>query len=229
MTERAGRPASRLGWFPGRRLFRFARRWRSTPALVLVIVGLWGGCSVERHYAVLSVFFDGVPDPNAPKRPVRGTGEVAVGIVSSHLAFEERRCDECHAQTARFSFSVDGFTGLDGTVCLKCHAEVTSEHPDMHGPVVANACLWCHEAHESPFAHLLRTEGPEMCLSCHEFAEDVDARVPEHQDLTRDCLECHGAHGGNDQYFLNPVEPAMSEEATGPTSDEAGPAEQREQ
>ena len=40
--------------------------------LVAVSVMLIGGCSAERRYRVLSLFFDGVPDPNAPPGSRRG-------------------------------------------------------------------------------------------------------------------------------------------------------------
>ena len=35
-------------------------------ALALMPATLWLGCSVEKNYKILSFFFDGVPDPNAP-------------------------------------------------------------------------------------------------------------------------------------------------------------------
>jgi predicted CXXCH cytochrome family protein len=196
---------------------------------LLLAAATWGGCSVEEHYALLSVFFDGVPDPNQKAGVGRRTGGGLV-IQSAHTAFADRRCSECHGETGRFTFSVSGFTGLDGTVCLRCHADVPSEHEHMHGPVAAKACLWCHDPHESQFEHLLKTTSPAMCLDCHQFHLDGQFQIPEHEDLERDCMDCHDPHGGIDRFFLKPPEAEASDEATGATSDdEAVPTEQREE
>ncbi len=93
-------------------------------------------------------------------------------------------------------------TKVESTVCLKCHAEVPKQHPIMHGPVVANACLWCHAPHESTIQPLLKSRAPELCLQCHGLEMTNLPQPPEHDDLQRDCLECHRAHGGEDPYFL---------------------------
>jgi predicted CXXCH cytochrome family protein len=39
---------------------------------------------------------------------------------------------------------------------------------------------------------------------------------PEHEDLQRDCRECHRAHGGEDPYFLL-HEPAAEESGSEPS------------
>jgi hypothetical protein len=43
---------------------------------------------------------------------------------------------------------------------------------------------------------------------------------PEHVDLDRDCLDCHQGHGGQQRYFLKPVDavPADTGETESKTS-----------
>src|SRR5689334_20334989 len=69
----------------------------------LAIACFWAGCTAQKKYQVLSFFFDGVPDPNAPRGASggRGPGE-ANGtfqplVASTHKPFVEEKCDACHA------------------------------------------------------------------------------------------------------------------------------------
>src|SRR4051794_38380706 len=62
------RPASRPDARPQAR--RRLRRAVLVGLRLLVLaapVGVWVGCTAESKYKTLSYFFDGVPDPNAPK------------------------------------------------------------------------------------------------------------------------------------------------------------------
>jgi hypothetical protein len=47
-------------------------------------------------------------------------------------------------------------------------------------------------------------ESPDLCLACHRFELLGPRQPPEHEDLDRDCLDCHLGHGGERQYFLKP-------------------------
>jgi predicted CXXCH cytochrome family protein len=171
-------------------------------AMVLSAAGLlWAGCSVQKHYKILSFFFDGVPNPNA--LPVTGgsgdrEGMLASPTYSVHKPFSEDQCDECHRSRARLGTA-------DSRVCLNCHQDVPSQHSHMHGPVVAVACLWCHTAHESALAALLKAEAQKVCAQCHEPAMLSTEREPAHADASRSCLECHTGHGGESRYFLRAV------------------------
>ncbi len=174
-------------------------------AAVLAGAALCVACRVEKHYKLLSFFFDGVPPPGAAGAPGRaGAGESAV--FSSHPGYVERRCNECHGDQARFGLFASGFTKLDDSVCTKCHAQVLDEHPMLHGPVAAGACLWCHQPHESPQPWLLTAASPALCLQCHRFQLQEAPPVAHHQDPDRDCLECHAGHGGAHRYFLREIE-----------------------
>ena len=186
--------ALRTAWSP---------RWTLGGLLAALV---WGGCSVEKHYDLLSTLFDGVPvpasDTGADGR-MSGTGfGVAGGPASQHSAYIDRRCAECHGDRSKFGFTTEGYSGLDDTTCLKCHADAV-EHPVLHGPLGLPACLICHEPHVSLYPKLLVEASPPLCLHCHA-TEMETTTTPEHADLERDCLECHHPHGGTEQYMLRP-------------------------
>lgn len=166
---------------------------------VIACAALWAGCSPETHYKMLSFFFDGVPDPNAP---AGGAGDAtlsgsAVVIVSRHPPYAENNCFACHASASAVMLTQD-----DSALCLRCHEKIVDQYPFMHGAVVGQACLWCHEPHESPNEHLLRQPAPAVCLQCHgdELQRRNDANafiIPQHSDLSKSCLTCHVGHGSN--------------------------------
>lgn len=164
------------------------------------LAALWTGCTVtESNYKVLSYFFDGVPDPNAPALPAG----VALGeqdlrrspTYIAHKPYAEDNCAECHKSRFRLTMN-------DSAICMKCHAEEVSKHPRMHGPVAAGACLWCHSPHESAHAYLMRDRDRPVCMQCHSQEMLTTQRVPEHADEARGCLECHYGHGGPGAMFL---------------------------
>ncbi|MHC4448399.1 MAG: cytochrome c3 family protein, partial [Planctomycetota bacterium] len=186
-----------------------AVRWLCRPTGVvagIAAAALWAGCSVEKHYALLSFFFDGVPDPSAADARTAagggGGGSVSAAAVSAHSAYAKRRCADCHGGDARFGLFASGFTRLDATVCMGCHGDVLEEHPRIHGPVASGECLWCHKPHESRQPHLLTRAPPDLCLGCHGFEVEAAPRTPSHEDLGADCLRCHHGHGGEERYFL---------------------------
>jgi predicted CXXCH cytochrome family protein len=169
-------------------------------ALILVSALGWSGCTpTPENYELLSFFFDGVPDPSAV-RMVEGQALSIADIRASpnytiHQPYAEDKCADCHS--ARFRLTRD-----DSGACVKCHEDQLAQHPRMHGPVVACACLWCHEPHESAHAVLLREPGRGICIQCHVQELLSAERVPEHADETRACLECHYGHGGATPAFL---------------------------
>jgi predicted CXXCH cytochrome family protein len=177
----------------------FRQREVMVAAAALAVTGaLWMGCSVQKNYRMLSFFFDGVPNPNA--LPITGAagGPGAMQASATYVAhkpYVEGKCDDCHQ--ARFQLGK-----ADSGICLKCHAGKPTEHPTMHGPVAASACLWCHVPHESAFASLLKAEPRKVCSQCHDSTMLSVDRVPAHAEAGRSCLECHTGHGGEARYFL---------------------------
>jgi predicted CXXCH cytochrome family protein len=167
---------------------------------------LWIGCSPEKHYKTLSIFFDGVPDPHAKTSAANGSAsgisklgspmKQAGSIVSIHKPFAEENCTACHAQATQIFASA-----MDASVCLNCHQKVLDAYPVMHGPVIGRACLWCHEPHESTSRSLLKTMAPSLCTQCHE-RESLTQRIDGHRLETVSCLDCHTGHGGHALPFL---------------------------
>jgi predicted CXXCH cytochrome family protein len=184
-------------------------RWRVALVASMLIGGLliWTGCSVEKHYEILSFFFDGVPNPNTGALSGRapgasGRGGTGLAIVSAHSAYVEHRCDECHRGAGQFGLVAEGFGTLDAGVCVNCHTDLLDQYEVIHGPVAAVACLWCHRPHESPYEHLLAKPAPELCIQCHSLGVMDSPPIPEHMDLERSCLDCHIGHGSDNRYLL---------------------------
>lgn len=164
----------------------------SAGAALAVVLG-WAGCQVTpSNYKLLSFLFDGVPDPSmsGPRGNTAGVDIKQSPTYSAHRPFLEENCDACHKGKLRPSRN-------DSSTCLTCHAEETSKHPYMHGPVAAAACMWCHAPHESAYAALLRDSDRKVCMQCHTTEMLSAEDVPEHADESRACLECHTGHGGD--------------------------------
>lgn len=175
-------------------------RWGAGLVVGVVLVLVWSGCSVEKNYDTLSLFFDGVPDPNAAKAAQAGeaTGPAnlrASPTYSQHPPFAKEQCSDCHGGRKRL-------TRNDSAICLKCHENVPTKEERTHGPVAAVACMWCHHPHESAQAKLLREPARKVCSQCHDASVLDTTRVPEHADPGKSCLDCHMGHGGPQPYFL---------------------------
>jgi len=182
---------------------------------MLLAASLWSGCTAEKKYKVLSFFFDGVPDPNAPAVDLNASVAVdergkPVHVVL-HKPYADNNCAVCHGSAKEFS----DFTKIPSTVCITCHTKIPNQYPIMHGPVSAVECNWCHTPHESQNDHLLKIASPDVCVQCHEPAL-LPAKVPEHLLAERSCLDCHFAHGGQKHGFLRPV--FLSNATTAPTT-----------
>ncbi len=187
---------------------------RTVALLTLLAVTVWGGCSVEKHYEVLSFFFDGVPPPATPEEQALAEGTVSgpgrtpgvSGIVSAHQAYLDRRCALCHGDQANFGFTTSGFSDIGGDACLECHPSVLEDLRVLHGPVAVNACVACHDPHVSAYPKLLTAASPHLCLQCHQAELQGVPPNEYHQDTTRDCLDCHEAHGGDLPFLLKPAD-----------------------
>ena len=121
-------------------------------------------CSTERDYKTLSIFFDGVPDPNAPENPglqdadgitpeeyLRMTSEERGALLARrvpkteiyfHEPAKEKRCDACHEfekpkPGAGFSIGIPRLIVPKEELCLLCHEP--PQAPYVHGPAAAGA------------------------------------------------------------------------------------------
>ncbi|MEI8197327.1 MAG: cytochrome c3 family protein, partial [Phycisphaerae bacterium] len=133
--------------------------------VVLCSILGWAGCGTPRErYRVLSFFFDGVPNPDAPKivkttTPTNTDHKPIVALVSHHKPFMEGKCDSCHRSD---SGMIMDFSEAY-KACVKCHTTVTTKFPRMHGPVASAACQWCHNPHESTEPALLKRPAIKVC------------------------------------------------------------------
>lgn len=196
--------------------------------LLCAMIG-WTGCgSASERYKVLSFFFDGVPNPNAPKvvrtaAAATGPAQVAHLIVSRHKPYVDNQCDSCHRSSAGQILDFeDAFNA-----CGKCHKTVATQYPRMHGPVARSACRWCHAPHESDQPALLKFTAIKVCTQCHD-QQLLGNNPPQHGDGITSCIACHNGHGGTQALFLKPgwkAEWPTSQATTLPaTTSPAGPA-----
>ena len=177
---------------------------------VLAALSVWCGCTVTKsNYATLSLFFDGVPDPNATGASGEGAaGDTTLALaVISHKPFLEEKCESCHKTQYRPSRN-------DPSACLSCHDKVLNQHQWTHGAVAGGACLWCHSPHESARKWLLRSPDRKLCMQCHSATMMNGSTVPAHVDPKSGCIECHFAHGGQNSLMLRPGATATSAPAT---------------
>lgn len=174
------------------------------------VLGLAAACSETTRYQVLSFFFDGVPEPGANReglaRPqpgslaeTEGSGVPRRRFIYKHPPYGDKRCKDCHTGGGYLIKSPE--EGL----CQMCHPDVPGDVAYLHGPLAVNACLACHESHQSDHPWLLLDDPRDICFRCHEFA---DLSTGLHHDATDTvtCVECHDPHGGRDKYFLRQSE-----------------------
>jgi predicted CXXCH cytochrome family protein len=185
------------------------RRWRLPIVGVVLAASVVLGCSdPQKRYEVLSFFFDGVPDPNAPRAEERRTSSGGTRTVV-HKPYADNQCNSCHLNTndifARAQVRED--------ICLTCHVDIPTQHAVMHGPVVSNACQMCHSPHSSAVPHLLRKPAPAVCTQCHE-PEGLKLMHTQPFDPKASCIDCHSGHGGSDHSLLLASAPRGSEPAT---------------
>lgn len=190
-----------------------AARWRAVAAGLGLLAAILGCASEKQRFQVLSFFFDGVPNPDAPKVDANSTRRTTSSgrQVFLHQPYMDNKCDACHQNTA----DIFAKAQVRRDVCFDCHADVFSKHKVLHGPVANSLCLQCHSPHQSTQDHLLKSPAPAVCTQCHDPAQ-LSAMPPEHLNPKADCLSCHSGHGGDDRAFLLP--PPAATQPSPPTS-----------
>ena len=161
------------------------------------------GCAAtpQERYRVLSFFFDGVPNPDAPKRSsVASAGSGRQTYV--HKPYQDNLCNSCHLNTS----DIFARAQVREDVCLDCHQNVPTQYAVMHGPVVNNECRRCHSPHSSTIPHLLKQPSPDVCTQCHEPAIVSTLHRPPF-DPQASCIDCHSGHGGPNHQLLLAFKP----------------------
>jgi predicted CXXCH cytochrome family protein len=165
-------------------------------AIAFISLLIAGCADKQRRYEVLSIFFDGVPDPNAPTKQARQVSSTGRRTIV-HKPFADNLCNSCHLNSS----DIFARAQVKEDVCLNCHSNVPTQHAVMHGPVVNNACQMCHSPHSSAVPHLLKQPAPAVCTQCHE-PEAMQMMHPRGFDTKQNCLDCHSGHGGASHKLL---------------------------
>jgi len=180
-----------------------------SPILVLTEVFAWiavcsflfflpFGCAPRSSYKVLSLFFDGVPDPDK-KVQLQGSGNdnanarVSRSTYREHGPYAAKLCVGCHQRgTNALILPIE-------KLCFNCHV-IPTDKKHIHGPVASGGCKICHDPHGSSFPFLLASEPVKFCFYCHN-EKDV-ARNEAHAGITGGCTQCHDAHKSDNKYLL---------------------------
>ncbi|MCK5056288.1 MAG: hypothetical protein KAT34_06510 [Candidatus Aminicenantes bacterium] len=174
--------------------------------ILLFLFFLLTACSVKKNYKILSLVFDGVPKPgsekkiipaNQPQKPgeIKREREVTV-MLSSHPAFKERKCGDCH-DTGRANL----LKKERNDICYSCHKKEKFAGDYLHGPIAVGECLTCHLPHESKYERLLKSKDKKACFDCHDEADLT--KIEQHEEKEdRTCLSCHLPHAANNKFFL---------------------------
>lgn len=177
--------------------------------LLMLVITMVVSCSPKSGYRVLSVFFDGVPDPDISESLVmidssQIHGEINTEAVSQkntelvfHVPYKEKDCGSCHNMN-----SMGKLTEPMPSLCYQCHENFSEQYKLLHGPVDAGFCTECHNPHQGKNEYLLTRKGQDLCLYCHDPDDVFKGEVHSAIDET-DCTECHNPHGGEERYYFN--------------------------
>jgi len=167
-------------------------------ALLAGLAALAPSCSAAARHRVLSVFFDGVPEPAAPdEAPTEGglaTAASAHRVRIEHEPYASGECSACHDSSATNRLVVPA-----GELCFQCH-DFELDRAYVHGPLASGGCLGCHDPHASTNPHLLLSASDGFCLGCHQ-RQDL-FRIEGHLGDRTDCTRCHEAHMSDRKYLL---------------------------
>ncbi len=178
------------------------KKWMGI-VFVILMISVIAGCAARSRYKVLSFFFDGVPDPDAPAAAVKtakGGGNqggggtlIRTGGFMEHGPYGARLCHACHQRASNsLILPVE-------KLCLHCH-NLNLSKKFVHGPVAAGGCIVCHDPHSSGRKFLLRSDPRKFCLHCHEKAAIF--KNPAHKGVDVTCTVCHDAHSSNKRFML---------------------------
>lgn len=132
---------------------------------------------------------------------------------STH-ATNQVACSDCHNAMARFSAS--GLLKKQGisATCYSCHQQQRAEfRKRSHMPLPEGklSCASCHNPHGSPTRPMLNANTVnDVCYSCH--AEKRGPFIWEHAPVRENCLNCHEAHGSNQEMLLVAPRPFLCQQ-----------------
>ena len=175
---------------------RFGRWRRAALGVALLAVA----CTATSSHRVLSIFFDGVPDPAAkqavpkPEDAAGAATAVDVPVIYSHGPYAAKQCNSCHDRNAP-----NGLVAPREELCQRCH-DLRLDKAYVHGPLAGGGCVVCHDPHSSRFPKLLVADAATFCVRCHDAA--AVAASPAHGGDPGNCTDCHDAHMSDQKYLL---------------------------
>ena len=172
--------------------------------IVVILPVIIVRCTPEKKFQVLSIFFDGVPDPNKKTEvttvATSDTAGLAVKNVEPdsyvHKPYDEDKCESCHER----GFS-NSLIKPQPELCYTCHEDFRTKYQTLHAPVSSGYCTACHHQHMAKNKKLLIRESQNICLFCHEnkqvFKNKLHSKIGD-----QNCIECHSPHGGDNRGLL---------------------------
>lgn len=162
-------------------------------------------------YKTLTVFFDGVPNPNdtlmlasnnvtnqSNTERINEINAIKAGPdVNYHMPYLDKACTSCHDENL-----IGKFVKPEPDLCYQCHEDFSKTYAVLHVPVEMGECTSCHSPHSSENRKLLVRTGQKLCFGCHDEGDIMKQET--HKEIgTSDCIECHNPHGGSESYLLN--------------------------
>lgn len=174
-----------------------------------LLILILSGCSTQSGYKLLSVFFDGVPNPSEKPVQTKDTGvkndsinkvAVAQNEINStdtyHPPYRDRQCESCHDKNV-----MGKLLKPQPALCYDCHEDFSTKYNTLHGPVASGYCSLCHNPHMSSAKKLLLREKQSLCIYCHDKKQVLKNKV--HKEIKETaCTECHNPHGGSNRTLL---------------------------
>lgn len=131
--------------------------------------------------------------------------ENADEVVWVHAPFEVGECSICHE---RSNPEDPGLLIAEGNaLCSDCHDifdNMLAGFANVHSPV-EDACVDCHNPHNSAYDKLLHADTVDLCTACHEDIQDTILHSEVKHDAVvtgQACLNCHNPHASNVEALL---------------------------
>lgn len=173
----------------------------------MVLTGIvLSSCSPKMKYDTLSIFFDGVPNPDEKKVTKADSvhadsSKIVVAENSTktnfiHPPYEDHNCSGCHNDRESNKVILK-----QPELCYQCHEDFSGKYKIVHGPAASGYCTECHNPHTSVNPSLLTDNSQRLCLKCH-VKSDIEKNEIHNGIGSTVCWDCHSPHGGSDRTLM---------------------------